>query len=1628
MDFGLGLILSFTDNASAGMNSAVQSLNNLTSVAESASNSMSSLDRTVSLMATAQSANMIGNSLIGAGKNMLSLFQGLIGRTQQLGSEYENFGVTLGALGMNAEDSIKKLFDFANHSPLEVGDVKDMIVTLQAQGINAFEKTTGAISGTRQEFLAYLTDLKSFKPEVIGQRFNMAIQNYVGSGEKKMMRTVFDMGDIEQIIGHKVSDTAEGRMQDIVEMVEKKGLTGLSEKMSKTWSGVQSNISDAFTRIYYSVANDGGVFDKLKNSFMGLASVIIDLPDEDLKFFGKTIGDALNTLVTPLTKVINWFTKFIKSAINLSKTHPKLVKMGIILTTIAGGGLVLSGVMMKLIGSLASFIIVMDRAGGTVGKVASMFKSSLGGMALSIGLLAIAWKTDFGGIRTMTTEFLTNLTNSFKTAKSAVEGSVQGLSYTLDSLKEKDDFWSSITIGFMKIYGAFKFVAEAWKDNNLSEDSFLKAKELGILPLIEAVLDLKYRFEFFKKGFIEGWREISNKVKSFIDKITSSVKGTPIETLTDKFTSFLHLFSTGDAKNFENAGKVFAKITATFLAMRLVPKILGGVISKLSIFTSLGKGVGGAFSRIFSIFGGSSGGSSEGGAVGSITSRFSGLDPKATLKTMESVAIIVGGVGLIVVALGLLAKIPYFNTFLISGVTTITKLAVAILPLSLIAIATSGVLKAVSTLGGNVTSVAKGMGSIAIILGGIASVVYALGAISSIPYFNKFLSQGVNTLVSLAKAIFPIALVTVAFAGVSKVMGMLGADVKTIAKGLANIAIILGGMEVLVTAMGALVSIPYFSTFLNKGVSVVSGITNVLKSMADFKLGIALLGLVVFGLVPVSTVAKGLANLAIVFGGMELLITAMGALSSIPYFGDFLSKGTPIFSSITNTLMGMGNAQFLLALAGISALGFVPIKAVLFGIANLALIIGGMTLIIEAFGLLSQIPYFTEFLQTGGDTLALLFRQIGKIAGSVIGGIAEGVTDALPEIGNNLAKFGNNIKPLFSAVQNAPLSELGDFGKGMGALIAALAVDKITSIIGGDIDLAELGKQLSSFSVSAKTFFNNIKDYPEDGISKAPKIMEAISGVGAYAFRSDGIAQLFTGEVDLEEIGEQLSGFSKTAVTFFRNIEKYPQGGIDKAPKVLEAIDGIGDYDFKSGGLAQLFTGSTDISDIGEQLSDFSETANAFFTWVNGISDSTVARVTTILKSFEVLSNFKSGGLAQLITGDVNLENIGEQLSKFSETSGTFYSKVEDISYGAISKSESMFKSLGSTTSFRNGGLIELFIGEVDLPNLGTQLSQFATNVEPFFTKMADLDESSFGTAKKLFESMTYVKPLVEVAKTSNGNLSSFGKELVSFANSINKFAGKTKGTADLSSVFGRLKKGMKSFVNTINSNSSSIESGMTSITNSISKASKTGSSKFKALTTNANNFATGVKSSVSSVSSSLKTLQSSFNNLKIKFPNFKVPEITTSGKFDLKAEPPTAPKFKLSWHKDGGIFDSPSVIGVGEAGREAVVPLENNLGWLDNLASMLSNRLINLENVSPNIQQGMSSTNITRNVSNNTTSNTTNTTKQGNTDNSIHFEKGSIVIEAKDFSVDEAERFAKMIMDKIKRQKEVNSMLNYGM
>lgn len=51
-------------------------------------------------------------------------------------------------------------------------------------------------------------------------------------------------------------------------------------------------------------------------------------------------------------------------------------------------------------------------------------------------------------------------------------------------------------------------------------------------------------------------------------------------------------------------------------------------------------------------------------------------------------------------------------------------------------------------------------------------------------------------------------------------------------------------------------------------------------------------------------------------------------------------------------------------------------------------------------------------------------------------------------------------------------------------------------------------------------------------------------------------------------------------------------------------------------------------------------------------------------------------------------------------------------------------------------------------------------------------------------------------------------------------------------------------------------------------------------------------------------------------------------------------PQFFVDWYARGGVFSNPALIGVGEAGKEAVVPLERNTEWMETVAQGLMDRL----------------------------------------------------------------------------------------
>ena len=110
----------------------------------------------------------------------------------------------------------------------------------------------------------------------------------------------------------------------------------------------------------------------------------------------------------------------------------------------------------------------------------------------------------------------------------------------------------------------------------------------------------------------------------------------------------------------------------------------------------------------------------------------------------------------------------------------------------------------------------------------------------------------------------------------------------------------------------------------------------------------------------------------------------------------------------------------------------------------------------------------------------------------------------------------------------------------------------------------------------------------------------------------------------------------------------------------------------------------------------------------------------------------------------------------------------------------------------------------------------------------------------------------------------------------------------------------------------------------------------------------------VTPIQNAINTVKGIINRIKGFFPisigrvmsNIKLPHFKLSGKFDLKSM--SVPKLSVSWYKTGGIFDSPSVIGIGEAGPEAVVPLDKFWDKLDNLHGE-TNIVININGANKN-------------------------------------------------------------------------------
>lgn len=498
-EYGLSIVLDFQDNATAGMQSASSAFSSLSGSADKLSmgiggTASSLLDMNTSVVGM----SVLGSQFQNMGQSVLGVMKNIGSKVVDTSSSFENFQLTLKALYGDADKASKitdDLFAYANKSPFEVEDLQGMVVTLKSQGLEAFDQMIGKTTGLRQETMAWIGDLQAFRPNTTALKWKQAIQNFLSGDDNvsaKMLRNILDVGDLSNYLGHDLHKTVEGRMQDLIEIVEKTGMAGMQDTLSNTWSIVLSNMSDAWTTFTYRI----GFGNKENNMYRSATNAVRNLLEVEKSVFSdKTIinstSEALYGLVHPVEKFTEAIKNIAPAMTTWLKNNPQVIKFGTNLTVVGGAALVAMGNVLRLSGAVINYMLNVQRLGGFVG-IFSMLGNSIQaltfrsiGWASALGLLAVVLTRNYGNIsglfgtlskqaKSLFGEISNNLSQGKTLTQSLIDVGLQPLVDGLNTIKiTLKSIGSSVYNGIAEALGVFGIHSEEIKETDFNLKTML---------------------------------------------------------------------------------------------------------------------------------------------------------------------------------------------------------------------------------------------------------------------------------------------------------------------------------------------------------------------------------------------------------------------------------------------------------------------------------------------------------------------------------------------------------------------------------------------------------------------------------------------------------------------------------------------------------------------------------------------------------------------------------------------------------------------------------------------------------------------------------------------------------------------------------------------------------------------------------------------------------------------------------------------------------------------------------------------------------------------------------------------------------------------------------------------------
>lgn len=563
--FGLNIVFNFVDNASGAMQGTIGMFNQISDAAENMGNSVAQSSQVFSAMSIVGSGiESLGGQFTSLGSKVTSTLKGITTDIIGVGGEMFNARTRLDMLFRDSEGGGEAMLEWIKHyaavSIFEFQDVMEAALMMKTATIDVRDEIETTSGSAKQTLLDYASDLAAFNPSAhnmygTGVEAAMgAIKEYIAEGNAKSLQSGFSL-KITEILGEAKGDTMEKRTQQIVDLIDKVGMVGMTKSMEGTATNQISNLEDFFFNLKASIA-DSGIFD-FYTEMVSKISEAFTMGDDEAANIAKTFADALLTLKEPINVIVTGVANAIKFLRELCAEHPEIFKLGVRIATVGAIVLTLSGVALTCVGIFMKLSSGLGMLMTSSAPITSVFKL----MGASI--------------------------TSFVGALLPIASIIAGVKFAWDN--NLFGMRDSLLDAFETIYDTLRITFSFMKNGQISVEDFELAKKLGVMPFITGMLNMQHSFKTFKDGIKSGFDSIMNAIKDFAAKFDPIV--IPVKNAFEKVGDFLtKIFGPDKQDNVEGIGNAIGKVigvisavtpvaTALFKAFQLISSPVGLVIA-----------------------------------------------------------------------------------------------------------------------------------------------------------------------------------------------------------------------------------------------------------------------------------------------------------------------------------------------------------------------------------------------------------------------------------------------------------------------------------------------------------------------------------------------------------------------------------------------------------------------------------------------------------------------------------------------------------------------------------------------------------------------------------------------------------------------------------------------------------------------------------------------------------------------------------------------------------------------------------------------------------------------------------------------------------------------------------------